>query len=165
MVSQFAQNEQNMNAVERVLVYTELPPEGLLETPNDPPASWPEKGAIKFEGVEMSYREGLPLVLKGITFDIKPGEKVGIVGRTGAGKSSLMQALFRYVHTPFHPSSFVFLFIHSLRYSVIELQSGRIEIDGQNIRHMGLDVLRRRLALVPQDSVLFLGTLRDNLYV
>ena len=104
MVSQFAQNEQHMNAVERVLVYTELPPEGLLETPNDPQASWPEKGAIKFEGVDMAYRKGLPLVLKGVTFDIKPSEKVGIVGRTGAGKSSLMQALFRYVRI--HPSSF-----------------------------------------------------------
>ena len=96
-----------MNAVERVLVYIELPPEGLLETLNDPPASWPEKGAIRFDGVEMAYREGLPLVLKGVTFDIKPGEKVGIVGRTGAGKSSLMQALFRCVHVHLFPSFIV----------------------------------------------------------
>jgi len=141
MVSQFAQNEQNMNAVERVLVYTDLPPEGDAQTLNDPPACWPENGEIKFMEVELSYREGLPLVLKGISFEVKPGEKVGIVGRTGAGKSSLMQALFR----------------------VVELQSGRIEIDGRNIRNIGLDVLRSQLALVPQDSTLFLGTLRDNL--
>ncbi|RDB26371.1 Oligomycin resistance ATP-dependent permease YOR1 [Hypsizygus marmoreus] len=141
MVTQFAQNEQNMNAVERVLHYSELPPEGSATTPNDPPASWPSKGHISFEKVELAYREGLPLVLKGITFEVQPGEKVGIVGRTGAGKSSLLQALFR----------------------TVELQGGKIEIDGQNIRDIGLDVLRGRLALVPQDSTLFLGTLRENL--
>ncbi|KAJ7270615.1 multidrug resistance-associated ABC transporter [Mycena haematopus] len=123
MVSFFAQNEQNMNSVER------------------PPSSWPEHGEIAFKNVEMSYREGLPLVLKGVNFNVRPGEKVGIVGRTGAGKSSLLQALFR----------------------MVELQSGEIIIDGHNIRNVGLDVLRGRLALVPQDSVLFLGTLRENL--
>ncbi|KAF7982734.1 hypothetical protein HWV62_26606 [Athelia sp. TMB] len=141
MVSQYAQNEQNFNSVERVLVYTELPPDGLTETPNDPPPSWPEKGSIKFDDVKLAYREGLPLVLKGTSFQVNPGEKIGIVGRTGAGKSSLIQALFR----------------------LVELQSGSIEIDGKNIRDMGLDVLRHRLALVPQDSVLFLGSLRNNL--
>lgn len=76
MVSQFAQNEQNMNAVERMLIYTELPSEGATHTPNDPPASWPEKGAIRFTDAELAYRQGLPLVLKGISLDIKPGEKV-----------------------------------------------------------------------------------------
>lgn len=141
MISQFAQNEQNMNAVERVLHYSELEPEGDATTPNDPPMTWPSKGHISFENVELAYREGLPLVLKGVSFDVKPGEKVGIVGRTGAGKSSLLQALFR----------------------TVELQGGKIEIDGQNIRSIGLDVLRGRLALVPQDSTLFLGTLRENL--
>ncbi|KZP09468.1 multidrug resistance-associated ABC transporter [Athelia psychrophila] len=141
MVTQYAQNEQNFNSVERVLVYTELPPDGEVTTPNDPPPSWPETGAIKFNDVKLAYREGLPLVLKGTTFEVRPGEKVGIVGRTGAGKSSLIQGLFR----------------------MVELQSGTIEIDGRNIRDMGLDVLRHRLALVPQDSVLFLGSLRNNL--
>lgn len=97
MVSQYAQNEQNMNAVERILVYTELTPEGELTTKNDPPPSWPEKGAIRFDDAQLAYREGLPLVLKGVTFDVKAGEKIGIVGRTGAGKSSLLQALFRSV--------------------------------------------------------------------
>lgn len=76
MVAQFAQNEQNMNAVERVLHYTELEAEGDLTTPNDPPPSWPSEGGIKFEDVELAYREGLPLVLKGISFQIRPGEKV-----------------------------------------------------------------------------------------
>lgn len=76
MVAQFARNEQNMNAVERVLVYTELIPEGDIATKNDPPLSWPERGEIKFSEASLAYREGLPLVLKGISLDIKPGEKV-----------------------------------------------------------------------------------------
>ncbi|RDX54457.1 multidrug resistance-associated ABC transporter [Lentinus brumalis] len=141
MVSTYAQNEQNFNAVERILYYTELPSEGAATTPNDPPPSWPEAGAIEFKDVEMAYRPGLPPVLKGVSFEVKPGEKVGIVGRTGAGKSSLLQALFR----------------------IVNVQKGVIEIDGRNIADMGLDVLRGRLALVPQDSILFQGTLRDNL--
>ncbi|PFH48819.1 hypothetical protein AMATHDRAFT_64587 [Amanita thiersii Skay4041] len=142
MVAQFAQTEQNMNAVERVLHYTDLPPEGNIGIPViEPPADWPPRGDIKFDKVEMSYREGLPLVLKGISFEVHSGEKIGIVGRTGAGKSSLMQALLRFV----------------------ELQSGQVTIDGQDISSIDLFTLRSRLALVPQDTVLFLGTLRENL--
>ena len=76
MISQFAQNEQNMNAVERVLHYTELPAEGDFTTPNDPPPTWPMKGKITFSNVEMAYRKGLPLVLKDVSFEINPGEKV-----------------------------------------------------------------------------------------
>ena len=76
MISQFAQNEQNMNAVERVLHYAELSPEGDATTPDDPPASWPSQGFISFNNVKFAYREGLPLVLKGVTFEVKPGEKV-----------------------------------------------------------------------------------------
>ncbi|KIP09393.1 hypothetical protein PHLGIDRAFT_534837 [Phlebiopsis gigantea 11061_1 CR5-6] len=141
LVSTYAQNEQNFNAVERVLHYTELPSEGATTTPNDPPASWPDQGKIEFNEVELAYREGLPLVLQGVTFEVNAGEKVGVVGRTGAGKSSLLQALFR----------------------IVNVKAGSITIDGRNIRDMGLDVLRSRLALVPQDSTLFLGTLRENL--
>ncbi|KIY72285.1 multidrug resistance-associated ABC transporter [Cylindrobasidium torrendii FP15055 ss-10] len=142
MVTQFAQNEQNMNAVERILVYTGLPSEGSPEQEDaDVPASWPHAGTIKFDNVDLAYRPGLPLVLKGVNFEIKPGEKVGIIGRTGAGKSSLLQALFR----------------------VVELQGGKIEIDGVDIAKTHLETLRGRLALVPQDSTLFLGTLRENL--
>ncbi|KAI0371903.1 multidrug resistance-associated ABC transporter [Pilatotrama ljubarskyi] len=141
LVSTYAQNEQNFNAVERILYYTELPSEGAATTPNDPAESWPEAGGIHFKDVEMAYRPGLPPVLKGVSFDVKPGEKVGIVGRTGAGKSSLLQALFR----------------------IVNVQSGSIEIDGRNIAEIGLEVLRGRLALVPQDSLLFKGTLRENL--
>lgn len=141
LVQTYAQNEQNFNAVERVLHYTELPSEGERETPNDPSPSWPEKGQIDFKGVELAYREGLPLVLKGVSFTIQPGEKVGIVGRTGAGKSSLLQALFR----------------------IVNVSGGAIEIDGYNTHNIGLDTLRGGLALVPQDALLFKGTLRENL--
>ena len=76
MVTQFARNEQNMNAVERILVYVDLPAEGKLKTPNDPPPSWPEHGAVSFKNVKLAYREGLPLVLKDVSFEVKPGEKV-----------------------------------------------------------------------------------------
>ncbi|KAJ2926057.1 hypothetical protein H1R20_g11027, partial [Candolleomyces eurysporus] len=141
MVSQFAQNEQNMNAVERVVHYTELPSEGDLQSPDDPPTSWPQNGEIQFKNVDLVYRPGLPLVLKNVSFSIRPREKVGIVGRTGAGKTSLLQALFR----------------------TVELSGGSIEIDGVDVRKVGLETLRTRLALVPQDNTLFMGTLRDNL--
>lgn len=77
MIAQFAKNEQNMNAVERVLHYAELVPEGAASTPDDPPPSWPEEGRISFTNVELAYREGLPLVLKDVTFQFKAGEKVG----------------------------------------------------------------------------------------
>lgn len=79
MVAQFAQNEQNMNAVERVLHYAELEPEGDATTPNDPPPSWPSKGGIEFINVDMAYREGLPLVLKDVSFRVQPGEKVRVI--------------------------------------------------------------------------------------
>lgn len=76
LVSTYAQNEQNFNAVERILYYTELPNEGAATTPNDPPPTWPHSGEIAFKDVEMAYRPGLPLVLKGVSFYVKPGEKV-----------------------------------------------------------------------------------------
>ncbi len=78
LVSNYAQNEQNFNAVERILYYTELPSEGDATTPGDPPPEWPESGAIEFKDVKMSYRPGLPAVLKGVSFRINPGEKVHI---------------------------------------------------------------------------------------
>lgn len=141
IVTQYAELEQNMNAVERVLNYSELPPEAPPTMPADPPASWPAQGRIEFKEIEMAYREGLPLVLKGVSFVVEPGEKVGIVGRTGAGKSTIVQTLFR----------------------MTEPRNGEINIDGYDISKVGLDVLRARMSLVPQDSVLFLGTLRENL--
>ncbi|KZO98300.1 multidrug resistance-associated ABC transporter [Calocera viscosa TUFC12733] len=141
MVTQFAQTEQNMNAVERVEHYTKLEQEPSETTPKDPPPTWPSQGQISFRNVQMRYREGLPLVLKGISFDVKPGEKVGVVGRTGAGKTSILQALFR----------------------MVDICGGEILVDGVNINEIGLSVLRKQLAIIPQDALLFQGTLRTNL--
>ncbi|KAJ3982865.1 multidrug resistance-associated ABC transporter [Lentinula detonsa] len=146
MVSQYAQSEQNMNAVERILVYAELPSEGDAVTPRDPPPTWPASGRIEFRNVQLAYRKGLPLVLNGVSFNVHPGEKARWDSWKDRcwyddGKSSLIQALLR----------------------MVELEGGKIDIDGFNTRDIGLDVLRGKLALVPQDSVLFLGTLRENL--
>jgi ATP-binding cassette, subfamily C (CFTR/MRP), member 1 len=100
MIQLYGTTEQNMNSVERMLHYTKLPTEGSKMKPRPMTPSWPSAGAIRFHNVHFAYRNGLPLVLNGVTFMVQPGEKVGIVGRTGAGKSSLLQALFRYVvHT------------------------------------------------------------------
>ncbi|KAL4261872.1 ATP-binding cassette transporter C [Pleurotus pulmonarius] len=145
VVDLFAGNEQNMNSVERLLAYTELLPEGTqastLAKHNDPSPSWPAKGGIEFIDVSFAYRDGLPLVLRDVTFHVRPGEKIAIVGRTGSGKSSLLQALLR----------------------LTELCAGKITIDGVDALNVGLDVLRSRIAFVPQEGALFLGTLRENL--
>jgi ABC-type multidrug transport system fused ATPase/permease subunit len=83
MVANFAQTEQNMNSVERVIVYSELRPEGDLVTSNDPPPSWPPAGAVTFHDVNLAYREGLPLVLKDVSFNVNAGEKVSIYPTLG----------------------------------------------------------------------------------
>lgn len=142
-VRQVADAQNNMNAVERVHYYaTSVPEEAPAETTGfDLPASWPENGSISFRDVQMRYREGLPLVLDGLNIDIKAGERLGIVGRTGAGKSSIMVALFR----------------------IVELSSGSIVIDDVDISSVGLKDLRSRLAIIPQDPTLFRGTVRTNL--
>lgn len=93
----------------------------------------------RFKDVELKYRPDLPLVLKGLTFDIRPAEKVGIIGRTGAGKSSIAQALFR----------------------TVELCGGKIEVDGRDLKDLGLDAVRHRLSIIPQDAFLFSGTVRS----
>ena len=140
-VRQLAEVENNMNATERVHYYgTQLEEEAPLKL-NDVPANWPEKGAISFEDVEMRYRPELPLVLQGLDFQVRGGERIGIVGRTGAGKSSIMSTLFR----------------------LTELSGGRILIDDIDIATVGLQDLRSRLAIIPQDPTLFRGTIRSNL--
>lgn len=140
-VRQLAEVENGMNSVERLRYYgTQLEEEAPLHTIEVRP-SWPEKGEIVFDNVEMRYREGLPLVLKGLDMHVQGGERIGIVGRTGAGKSSIMSTLFR----------------------LVEISAGHITIDGVDIATVGLNDLRKRLAIIPQDPTLFRGTVRSNL--
>lgn len=140
-IRQLAEVENGMNAVERLRYYgNELEEEAPLHT-IDVRESWPEKGEIIFDNVEMRYRDNLPLVLKGLSIHIRGGERIGIVGRTGAGKSSIMSTLFR----------------------LVEISGGTITIDGINTATIGLFDLRSRLAIIPQDPTLFQGTVRSNL--
>jgi ATP-binding cassette subfamily C (CFTR/MRP) protein 1 len=140
-VRQFAEVENGMNAAERLYYYgTQLEEEAPLHTV-EVRKSWPESGEIIFDDVQMRYREGLPLVLSGLTMHVKGGERIGVVGRTGAGKSSIMSTLFR----------------------LVELSGGSITIDGLDISKIGLHDLRSRLAIIPQDPTLFKGTIRSNL--
>ncbi|KAJ3186165.1 Multidrug resistance-associated protein 1 [Gaertneriomyces sp. JEL0708] len=128
-------------AVERVVEYTHLASEKESTSSSRPPASWPSTGAIELKDVQMRYREGTPLVLKGLDLCIPGGQKVGVVGRTGAGKSTLSVALFR----------------------MVELESGQILVDGHDIAAVPLSDLRSRMTLIPQDPGLFSGSLRLNL--
>ncbi|KAI9746617.1 MAG: hypothetical protein M1818_000330 [Claussenomyces sp. TS43310] len=142
IVRQTVEVETNIVSVERVLEYARLPSEAAeVIHRNRPPISWPANGAVEFHDYSTRYREGLDLVLKNINLSIKAHEKVGVVGRTGAGKSSLTLALFR----------------------IIEAAEGNINIDALNTSTIGLLDLRRRLAIIPQDAALFEGTVRQNL--
>jgi ABC-type multidrug transport system fused ATPase/permease subunit len=134
--------ELQMNGVERLQYYIdELPEEAAEVTDYKPPSGWPALGEIEFRNLEMRYNEDLPLVLKGLNIVIKPGERIGIVGRTGAGKSSITMVLFR----------------------LVEPSGGAILIDGVDITKLGLFDLRHALSVIPQDPVVFSGTLRYNL--
>jgi ABC-type multidrug transport system fused ATPase/permease subunit len=186
------ETETNMTAVERLLAFTDIPPEGQQNRPaeainvagpitdckdtaasdekvkrdarfvqdrgndldvekglasppsplNDVPSSWPQKGRVVISNLWMRYRPGLDPVLRGLDLVVPGGAKVGICGRTGAGKSSLMLALFR----------------------IVEPEAGScISIDGVDISSIDLSVLRSRLTIIPQDPVMFSGTLRYNL--
>ncbi|KAM0254312.1 hypothetical protein ACHAQJ_006898 [Trichoderma viride] len=142
IVRQTVEVETNIVSVERVLEYARLPSEAPEIIPSKRPSvAWPTKGEVDFKNYSTRYREGLDLVLKNINLDIKTHEKIGVVGRTGAGKSSLTLALFR----------------------LIEPVTGQIDIDNLNTSSIGLLDLRRRLAIIPQDAALFEGTVRDNL--
>ncbi|KZV75428.1 ABC protein [Peniophora sp. CONT] len=145
MTRQQAELENYMNSVERISHYSSgnaVSAEAAHEIPDaKPPPQWPDQGAIEFKDVRLAYRPGLPDVLKGLSINVHASERIGIVGRTGAGKSSLMTALFR----------------------LVELNSGSIVIDGLDISKMGLEDLRSKIAIIPQEPLLFSGTVRTNL--
>ncbi|KAK8708770.1 hypothetical protein V6N13_059807 [Hibiscus sabdariffa] len=142
VLRQASRAENSLNAVERVGTYIDLPSEApdLIES-HRPPPNWPQAGLIQFEDVVLRYRPQLPPVLYGLSFTIAPSERIGIVGRTGAGKSSMLNALFR----------------------IVELEKGRISIDGCDLARLGLTDLRKALSIIPQSPVLFSGTVRLNL--
>ncbi|XP_010051984.2 ABC transporter C family member 12 [Eucalyptus grandis] len=142
VLRQASNAENSLNAVERVSEYIELPSEApvIIES-NRPPPGWPSSGLIKFEDVVLRYRPELPPILHGLSFSTAPCEKLGIVGRTGAGKSSMINALFR----------------------IVELENGRILIDRCNTSKIGLEDLRKVLSIIPQSPVLFSGAVRFNL--
>ncbi|PIA51395.1 hypothetical protein AQUCO_01100312v1 [Aquilegia coerulea] len=134
--------ENKMISVERILQFSNIPSEPPLQIEGCiPHPDWPTNGTINIENLHIQYSPSLPMILKGITCMIQGKKKIGVVGRTGSGKSTLIQALFR----------------------VVEPSDGRILIDGVDISKMGLQDLRSRLSIIPQDPTLFQGTLRTNL--
>uniref|UniRef100_A0A3B5AM29 ATP binding cassette subfamily C member 3 n=1 Tax=Stegastes partitus TaxID=144197 RepID=A0A3B5AM29_9TELE len=142
MVRMTSDLENNIVAVERVKEYSETKTEAPWEVEDKKPnAEWPMAGNVEFSDYSVRYREGLDLVLKNITLKVKGGEKIGIVGRTGAGKSSMTLCLFR----------------------LLEAAAGEITIDDVKIAEIGLHDLRSKLTIIPQEPVLFSGTLRMNL--
>ncbi|KAK3787714.1 hypothetical protein RRG08_031943 [Elysia crispata] len=139
------ETEARLSSAQRILEYCHLTekegsvvPAGNTQTPGD---KWPFRGEIVFNNVKLRYRPEAPLALNDINVDIRPGEKIGIVGRTGAGKSSLSVAMFR----------------------LVELESGSIVVDGLDISKLDLEHLRRGVSVIPQDPVLFTASVRYNL--
>jgi ABC-type multidrug transport system fused ATPase/permease subunit len=146
LVRTAAEAEQNMTSVERVTHYVDntageayAPPPGAAA----PPPGWPATGALAYANFTMRYREETPEVLKGVTFDVRAGERVGIVGRTGSGKSSVLVSLFRLIEQ--------------------KCTAGSVALDGVDTCSVGLKQLRSALAIIPQDPTVFSGTLRANL--
>ncbi|KAK7205028.1 hypothetical protein BZA70DRAFT_248184 [Myxozyma melibiosi] len=138
----YAMNEMNMNSVERIDEYMYIDQEPAEINPDyRPPAGWPSKGAISVKNLSLRYAPGLPKVIKDVTFEVKPTNKIGIVGRTGAGKSTIASAFFRF----------------------LEAETGGIVIDGIDIAKLGLYDLRSSITIIPQDPTLFSGTIRSNL--
>ncbi|KAL8784006.1 MAG: hypothetical protein Q9195_009216 [Heterodermia aff. obscurata] len=138
-IRQYANVELAMNATERIVEYSKLPTED--QGGQQVSAAWPPEGRLEVEGLVAGYAPELPPVIKGLSFKVDKNERVGVVGRTGAGKSSLTLTLFRF----------------------LEARAGSINIDGVDISKIKLHDLRSRLAIIPQDPVLFSGTIRSNL--
>lgn len=140
-IRQLSEVDKVINAVERLRYFGEELEEEAPLYITDMPESWPDKGEIVFKNVQMQYRKNLPPVLRNLSVHINGGERMGIIGRTGAGKSSIINVLFR----------------------LVEISGGSIAIDGIDISRIGLQDLRSRLTIVPQDPMLFQGTVRSNL--
>lgn len=144
LVNGATEAEARMNSVERIFSFIRLPSEAPLHVSAEatPPSTWPDKGRLTLDGVVLRYRPELQPALRGVTVDIAPGERVGIVGRTGAGKSSIVSAVTR----------------------LVECEAGTITVDGVNLKTVGLDDVRgRAFTVVPQNPVLMSGTIRFNL--
>nr|XP_043610795.1 ABC transporter C family member 4-like [Erigeron canadensis] len=134
--------ENRMVSVERIKQFTNIPSEAeWVKKDNPPPSNWPSQGNVQLKDLQVRYRSNTPLVIKGITLSINGGEKIGVVGRTGGGKSTLIQVLFR----------------------LVEPSGGSIVIDGINISTLGLHDLRSRFGIIPQEPILFEGTVRSNI--
>ncbi|KAF8942793.1 hypothetical protein BGZ47_006115 [Haplosporangium gracile] len=165
----------HMIAMERVQEYTELKTEAPLLTAPDSEAGhalehqWPQVGKVEFVEYSTRYREGLDLVLKGISFTAEGGQKIGIVGRTGAGKSSLTLALFRMIEaansewTRATSSNSNQEPQDRNNNGEVQMDGGRIVIDNIDISTLGLADLRKNLSIIPQEPVLFAGTVRENI--
>lgn len=142
IVRLYANIEMNMNSVERLQEFLEVDQEPPAEIPDSKPAaSWPERGEINVKDVSLRYAPDLPRVIKNASFHVEPCNKIGVVGRTGAGKSTIITAFFRF----------------------LDPETGTIEIDGVDITKIGLDDLRQAITIIPQDPTLFTGTIRTNL--
>ena len=139
-VRQTAELENNMTSVERILEYVNLQPEEDKTNGDEAIENWPTNGSIEFINVSFKYTEKGDRILKSLNFKINAGEKVGVVGRTGAGKSSIVKALFR-----------------------MSYNEGLIKIDSIDIASIPLDTLRSSMSIIPQDATLFSGTIRENL--
>ncbi|XP_011927378.1 PREDICTED: multidrug resistance-associated protein 7 isoform X1 [Cercocebus atys] len=141
LVSSFTQTEAMLVSVERLEEYSCDLPQEPQGQPLQLGTGWLTQGSVEFQDVVLAYRPGLPNALDGVTFCVQPGEKLGIVGRTGSGKSSLLLVLFR----------------------LLEPSSGRVLLDGVDISQLELAQLRSQLAIIPQEPFLFSGTVRENL--
>ncbi|KAF9109212.1 hypothetical protein BGX27_007863 [Mortierella sp. AM989] len=164
-------------AVERIDEYCNKNQEAPNFTDVKLPESWPASGHVEFKNYSTRYRQGMDLVIKNVSFEVQSGEKIGIVGRTGAGKSSLTLALFRIVEAAnshwakaSHNGADLDADLAKASEKVVELEKVQIEedggsiwIDGVDISTVGLEHIRRHLAIIPQDPTLFVGNVRDNL--
>ncbi|KAK2946055.1 Multidrug resistance-associated protein [Blattamonas nauphoetae] len=166
LIQQTVELESKMTSFDRIQYYSNNLPQESTTHEVEVPDSWPQRGDVTFENVKFKYRPGLPFVLKGIDLDIEGGESIGVCGRTGAGKSSLLFVLFRLVELD--PKLAPKIIDPKTGFLTDpdpddEPNSGRILIDGVDISKIDIHRMRRAVAIIPQDPTLFTGSLRYNL--